>query len=434
MVSSTLPLRRLARAHHSSAGAVLAWAISAVQPASAADAMLGLDDVIAAARANRAEIAAVRARAEAVAERPAIVRALEDPMIFPSVDHYPFDMMEEGQAGRRYDWSLSVEQRFPLSGVRGHRERGARAEIAGAEAAVDRTMLDVLRDAQQAFFMLREQRLMAAVLRQQRELTDELVTAAAARYAGGTGLQADVLRAEVDAARVAAAQRALDARVVAAEAMLNVSMGYDPTTAVGELDHTVSFPELPTVAALQGSATANRPELRAGTAEIDRAAAEVEVMRSMYRPMAMIRAGRASTMAEGDGAMLMVGVSVPLWRNRLRAGVDEAQAMERMARADLAAMRRMVEGEIAAARAEVEATRETLRALEADVIPRARSAVDAALAAYAAGQGTLVLVLDAARVLWEAESDRVMAETQAEQAWAHLGLTLGNPESWEVEP
>lgn len=132
--------------------------------------------------------------------------------------------------------------------------------------------------------------------------------------------------------------------------------------------------------------------------------------------------------------MLMFGISVPIWRDRLRAGVDEAQAMERMARADLAAMRRMVEGEIAAARAEVEATRETLRALEADVIPRARSAVDAALGAYAAGQGTLLLVVDAARVLWEAESDRVMAETQAEQAWAHLGLALGNPEPWETEP
>jgi outer membrane protein TolC len=176
---------------------------------------------------------------------------------------------------------------------------------------------------------------------------------------------------------------------------------------------------------LQDAGLARRPELRAGEAEIDRTAAEVEVMRSMYRPMAMVRAGRASTMAEGDGAMLMVGVSVPLWRGRLRAGVAEARAMERMARADLAAMQRMVEGEIAGARAQAEATRESLHALESEVIPRARSAVDAAVAAYAAGQGTLVLVVDALRALWEAESERVMAETQAGQAWAQLERAIG---------
>jgi outer membrane protein TolC len=131
-------------------------------------------------------------------------------------------------------------------------------------------------------------------------------------------------------------------------------------------------------------------------------------------------------MAEGKGAMLMLGISVPLWRNRLRAGVDEAQAMERMAQADLVAMRRMIEGEVAVARAEAEATRQTLQALEVDVVPRARSAVDAALAAYASGQGTLVLVVDASRALWDTERDRVMGQTQASEAWARLQLALGS--------
>jgi outer membrane protein TolC len=89
-------------------------------------------------------------------------------------------------------------------------------------------------------------------------------------------------------------------------------------------------------------------------------------------------------------------------------------------------MRRMIEGEVAAARADAEAARETLQALESDVVPRARSAVNAALAAYASGQGTLVLVVDASRALWDTERDRVMAQTQASEAWALLELALGN--------
>jgi outer membrane protein TolC len=397
--------------------------------ASAQEAALDLEAVLSAARANRSEIVAARARAEAIAERPVIARALEDPMVFPSIDHYPSQMMDDAE--RRYDWSIGIEQRFPLSRVRSHRARVASAEAVTADAAVDRVSLDVMIEAQQAFFMLRERRLMAIVLERQHRLARELVAGAAARYAGGTGLQADVLRAEVEAARIAAAQRALTAQIEAAEAMLNVSMGMEAAAPVGELDYTVSLPELPAIGDLQGLAIDNRPELRAGTAEIERASAEVAVMRSMYRPMAMVRAGRASTMAEGKGAMLMLGISVPLWRNRLRAGVDEAQAMERMAQADLVAMRRMIEGEVAEARAGAEAARETLRDLEDDVVPRARSAVNAALAAYASGQGTLVLVVDASQALWDTERDRVMAQTQASEAWARLGLALGQTELTE---
>jgi outer membrane protein TolC len=207
--------------------------------------------------------------------------------------------------------------------------------------------------------------------------------------------------------------------------MLNVSMGRGASTPIGALDETVQHTELPSVASLQSSALADRPELRIGAAEIDRATAEVDVMRSMYRPMATVRAGRAATMAEGEGYMLMLGVSVPIWRTRLRAGVDEALAMQRMARADLAAMQLMVEGEVAAAHAEVESTREWLQALETEVIPRARTATEAALAAYASGQGTLVLVVDASNALWEVESERVMAETEASRAWARLERALG---------
>jgi outer membrane protein TolC len=400
----------------------------------AQDAPLSLPAVLSAAKQNRAEIAAARARAEAMGERPVIAAALEDPMIFPSIDHYPSRMMDEAESAGRYDWSLTFEQRFPLSRIRGQRARVASAQAASAEAAIDRTSLDVMLEAQEAFFMLRERRLMTTVLERQLDLAQELVAAAAARYASGSGLQADVLRAEVETARIGAAQRALDAQISAAEAMLNVSMGREAAAPVGELDGRLALPELPPSAELREAAVDSRPELRVGLAEIERATAEVEVMRSMYRPMAMVRTGRASTMAEGQGAMLMVGVSVPLWRNRLRAGVDEARAMERMARADLLGMQRMIEGEVLAAYGEAQATRAALRALETDVLPRARSAVDSALAAYASGQGGLVLVVDASRALWEAESERVMAESAAGEAWVRLVLAVGDEAPAEGQP
>src|SRR5688572_96326 len=96
---------------------------------------LRLEDVLAFARAHRQEIVAARARARAAGERPAIVSALEDPMVMPSIDHLPF--MLHG-----VDASLMIEQQFPFSRIRGHRQRGAEAEADRLRADATRVALD----------------------------------------------------------------------------------------------------------------------------------------------------------------------------------------------------------------------------------------------------------------------------------------------------
>jgi cobalt-zinc-cadmium efflux system outer membrane protein len=385
---------------------------------------LQLSEVTDIALRSRAEVEAAHARAEALAQRPSIVGALEDPMISPSIDHYPFNMME-GEGGQRYDWSVTVEQRFPLSGVRGYRRAAAHADAQRAKALANGTELDVVLEAHRSFFMLLERRRMRRVLDEQLRLAQQLVSVSSSRYASGTSTQADVLRAEVEVARAQSAQQSLAAEIRAAEAMLNASLGRPVQERVPELQYSGRHDEPLPVVALLDRALRSRPELTAGAAEVDRAVAEIDVMRSMYKPMATIRVGRASTMAEGPGAMLMIGVSVPIWRERLRSGVAEAKAMERMAKADLQAMNRMVEGEAMAARESVSAARTQALVLESDVMPRALAATDAAMAEYASGQGTLVSVIESARALWEVQAEQVMADSALGEAWARLERSIG---------
>jgi outer membrane protein TolC len=273
--------------------------------------------------------------------------------------------------------------------------------------------------------MLDERRRLQHVLDEQLRLAQQLVSVSSSRYASGTGLQADVLRAEVEVARVRSARQSLAAQIRAAEAMLNASLGRSVQDPVPELQHDARHDEPPAVPATLERALRSRPELIAAAAEVDRASAEIEVMRAMYKPMATVRIGRASTMAEGPGAMLMIGVSVPIWRERLRAGVAEARAMERMANADLEGMRTMVEGEAMAARESVSAARTQVLVLESEVLPRALKATDAALAGYASGQGTLVSVIESARALWEVQSEQVMADSALGEAWAKFERSIG---------
>lgn len=398
---------------------------------------LTLEAVKQMARDQRGEIAAAKAKATAARERVAVVSALDDPMLMSSIDHYPFDDMEPSMAGPdametnqptgRFDWSIALEQRFPLSRERTYRKRAAEADAFLRTAESDRVALEVEFEAIQAFWMLLEQRRMLDITRSQIVLARQLAESASARFAVAAGAQADVLRAEMELARLRSRERALAAQARGQESMLNMSIGREPLSPVPELILSGTPETLPELARAIESAHAHRPEFAMVNAEVDRARAELAIMRSMYRPMALVRIGSASTMAEGRGAMAMIGVSIPIWRGKLRAGVAEARAMEDMAQADLVAMRKMVEAEAIAAHAELIAAKDYLVTLTMEVAPRARLRLVPALAAYTSGTTSLASVIDAAQAQWMVEGELVMAQTQMGLAWARLERAIGQP-------
>ena len=382
---------------------------------------LSLADVIRIAGERRDEIQASRARVRAGEARPAIASAFEDPMFSGSLDHLPFAM---GGA----DVSFAVEQRISLSGIRTHRRNSALADLDRLRAEVNRTTLDVGIQAVNAFLMLQERRRTASLVSEQIAFAREVVNAANARYAGGTAPQSDVLRAELEVARLESIARSLIGGVRGAEAMLNTSLAIDADAAVPPLEGPAVQAPIPDWPAIK-AALSSRPELAAGRAEVLRAEAEIEVMRDMFRPMATIRTGPSYTMAEGKGWMAMVGISLPLWRSKLRAGVAEAQAMRSMSEAELRAMTRMIEGDAAVAVSQLQSVRDRRIALTADVLPRARMAIDPALAGYSSGRLPLVSVIEAVQAWWLVQADLIAADTELGLAWARLGRAIGSYEA-----
>jgi cobalt-zinc-cadmium efflux system outer membrane protein len=403
-----------------------AWAstspsLAGAQTAPVLPSPLSLGDVIRIASERRDEIQAARARTRAGEARPSIVSALQDPMISPSLDHLPFML---GGA----DVSFTIEQQIPLSGIRGHRRASALADVDRLRAEASRTTLDVGLQAVNAFLMVQERRRTEALVSEQLSFARDVVSAANARYASGTAPQSDVLRAEVEVARLEAFARALVSEVRGAEAMLNTSLALDAESPVPPFA-SLAFAQPPPSWSAIKTALTSRPELVAGRAEIARAGADVEVMRDMFRPMATIRTGPAYTMAEGRGWMAMVGISLPIWRDKLHAGVAEAEAMRAMSEADLRAMTRMIEGDAAVAIHQLQAARDRQAALTTDVLPRARMAIEPAVAGYTSGQLPLVSVIEAVQALWLVQADLIAADTELGVAWARLGRAIGSYEA-----
>jgi outer membrane protein, heavy metal efflux system len=382
---------------------------------------LGLPDVIRIAGERRDEIAAAHARTRAGKARSDIVSALADPMISTSLDHLPFAL-----AGA--DVSFAFEQQLPLSGIRGHRRASALAQVDWLRADASRTALDVGIEAANAFLMLQERRRTSALVDEQLVFAREVVSAATVRYAAAMAPQSDVLRAEVEVARLEAMARGLVSEVRGVEAMLLTSLALDSSLPVPSLALVPLGRPIPSWSDIKAALT-SRPEVAAGRADVIRAEADVQVMRDMFQPMATIRTGPSYTMAEGGGWMAMVGISLPVWRAKLHAGVAEAEAMRAMSQADLRALTRMIEGEAAVAVNRLQAARDRHAALTTDVLPRARLAIEPAVAGYASGRLPLVSVIEVVQALWLVQSDLIAAETELGLAWARLGRAIGSYEA-----
>lgn len=373
--------------------------------------------VVRLARERRPETTAAKARWAAAAERPNVVSALPDPMLMVAADQVPFALTS-------IMGSVTVQQEFPLSSVRSDRRHAAEAEAQRWGADAQRVILDVEFDALGAFYMLGERRGELPILEEQIALVAQLATVARVHFASGQGMEADVMRLDNERARLGADRDALVAEVRAAEAMLDTSLARSPDERVPPLAWGDDPGEPPPLDALARQALAQRPELVEAQAEKSRAAAEIDAMRSMYAPMALVRAGPAYQTPD-PGFTIMVGVTLPIWRERLGAGVAEARAMRAMAAADEDAMQRMIRGAVASAREAVVAARTRWLALAREIVPRAHLVVQSATGSFAAAQGPMVAVLDAARDLRDVRVDELMARARLGQAQAKLQREVG---------
>lgn len=376
------------------------------------------DDVLAYARGHRAEIKAAKAKAAAAGVAPKIVTALPQPMVMASIDHLPLKLQGA-------DWSVLVQQDFPLGKTLGAKGKAAEAEARAVSADAQTVQLDVEYEALGAYLMWLELQRMTTVIDEQLVIERQVLSVTNIRLAVSQAASADVVRALTEIARLESERTALSAEIAAARSTLNAALARSVTAELPPAELTIPANDPAPTSELAKVAFEKRPELAAARARADKAGADVDVMLSMYKPMAFVRGGYSQTMAEGPGIMFMVGVSLPIWREKLEAGVTEAKSTKSMAEADIAAVKKVIEGEVGAAREQVVAARIRLATTREKVLPLAKQAFTLNLASYGTGQVPLVSVLDAARMIREARLDEVVAEVKLAATWARLGRTIG---------
>jgi len=119
-----------------------------------------------------------------------------------------------------------------------------------------------------------------------------------------------------------------------------------------------------------------------------------------------------------------LGMSLPVWRDKIAAEIAAAQATKRAAEARLTAEQVQIAAELAST---LFMYREAVRnntLLTEKLLPKSRQSLDAARAGYVNGRASFLDVIDAQRTLLDFELQDIEARTQRELSLAALSLTI----------
>ncbi|HSA01211.1 MAG TPA: TolC family protein, partial [Candidatus Paceibacterota bacterium] len=119
-----------------------------------------------------------------------------------------------------------------------------------------------------------------------------------------------------------------------------------------------------------------------------------------------------------------VGVTLPVWRDKIAAEIAAAQARKNAAQARLSAEQIQLAVEFADRSFTLRETTRNLALLTDTLLPKARQSLEIARAAYGTAKTDFINLLDAERSLLEFQLAQVDARTQRELALAELSLLI----------
>ncbi|MDH3744052.1 MAG: TolC family protein [Acidobacteriota bacterium] len=378
-------------------------------------------------------LAAAEARARAAGLRAPQARALPDPV----VNLAAFAASPETRTGPQR-LSVGFSQQLPGLGKLALREQVALHGAAVVRSEVEAQRLKLITEARHLYYEIGLQVRLREISERSRAHLVHHEEVSRSRYSSGGGSAQDVVKLQAEITRVDVDLLDIEARWVSLTARLNLLRNQtkgDPLQA--ERSPTPDF--VLNAQALRKIALRLRPELTAADARIARARVLTRLAEKGRRPNFKI--GLSYTFVdprddapgrllppEGNGDDIIEfqgGITLPVWRKSLTAGVEEAIEHQN---ATEEAKRHLV-NEIEAAVGDLtqgaSLARRQIRLVEDLLIVQAEEALDSARAGYIVGTLNALDLLHAVHMVFEAHTAMARAEFDYLVALAQLEAAVG---------
>lgn len=388
-----------------------------------------LRDYVLDALGRNPSIQEAAARSRAALQRVPQVTSLPD----PSLTIAQSIITPETRVGSQLN-TFTLTQAYPWFG-----KRELRGEVAGQEAAASQEMYrarqrQVIADVKTAFYNLAYVDAAIRISREESALLDHYEQLARTRYATGQGLQHAVIKIQAEITTVTNRLQILSQQRETLAARLNTLRDRPPEEAVPELDALASIPAVALdLTSLYRLGEDHRQELLASRALVRRDEKAVDLAKKDYRPDLMFGVSYANIIGRdvvpapvdnGKNALVFsVGLTLPIWRDRYAADVQQAAENLSAQQQGTSALVNEIQFAIRDQVVRVQTLADQTALFDKVLIPQADESLKSTESAYETGQVGVLDLLDSERVLLQVRlgnarqrADYLLALTALERA------------------
>lgn len=391
-------------------------------------AVLQLPDLLREALLHNPELRAFDASHRAVEARIPQMSSLDAPQLNIEIEEAP-----AGEPLRASQWryvNFGLTQMLPFPGKLNKEKKLAEIEAEHAHHEHSEKALAVLAQVKAAYFELYMVQRSRAVTEENVGLMRQFVNIAQVRYAVGQLLNQDVLKANVELARLANEQIALQEEEEIAKGMLNVLLNRAPQSPLGQ----ATAPERGALSfnleELQSIALAYRPMVHHDSLSVVQGRVAQALARQQYWPDFEVALKYVTSPMEGfRGFTAMAGVSLPFapWAIKKQRGrVAETRAELHMKEALLDNTRNMIRLEVQEALLKVQSAQRAVALYRENILPQAEQALQTTLANYQTRQTDFLMLLDSYRMLQMSKMEFYEAQAKFEMSLAALERAVGS--------
>jgi outer membrane protein TolC len=392
-----------------------------------------LTELLAEAEQNHPAILAARKMAEAKRLRVSQAKAFPDPEIVVGYmgDPAPFKTQAGDPSSYR---QFGVMQEIPYPG-----KRALRGEIAAKEASAEGWSVEVERrriraELKQSYYELAAMQKSIELTEKNRSLLEKIARIAEERYKVGQGIQADLLRAQMEVTRIAQRLTVLEQRRATQEAQINSLLLRPPKTQLGPVASVEKQPLAYTLEELLEKATANHPAVRRQDDLMEQSRLAGALAQKTGLPDFSVGWDYQNRPDMPEMYGLRFTMSLPFfnkgWR---RDAVAEAASLEAGARHMREAVRTTLLFQVKEQYLAARASEELLNLYAKALMPQSALAVESAMASYQVGKLDFASLIAGFVAVREYEQDYWTELAAFQKALARLeeltGIELDVPQS-----
>lgn len=363
-----------------------------------ADALTGqevtVQQLAAIALARNPAIKSAAERFQAQQARTPQARSLPDPMVAGGWmgNITPFKVMDGDPSSYR---GLTVSQEFPYPGKLALRGKIADRQAEAGRWEYEQTERQVVAEVKAAYYAYFYDTRAIEITQKNKDLLQKLESIAEARYRVGKGIQQDVLRAQIEVARIDQRLIVLRQEEHTAQARLNTLLYRDPESPLPlpapfkPADFQLSLDQL------YALAHTNDPGLERDRRMIEGSEDSVKLAQKAYDPNFNVSYSYEQRPDMADMHGVMVGINIPVFfHSKQREGVIEASH-------DLNASRREFDDRLTAVNFEIKqqylaatASRDLMNLYSKAIVPQSSLALESSMASYEVGKVDFLSMLD----------------------------------------